>query len=68
MLICGICHAIHRYAKANNKYLKDYDKNKELWYLSYWDVNDLYGWEMSQKLPINNFEWTEKILNLTKTS
>ena len=30
MLICGICHAIHRYAKANNKYLKDYDKNKEL--------------------------------------
>ena len=64
----GICHAIHRYAKANNKYVKDYDKNEESWYLNYWDVNDLYGWEMSQKLPVNNFEWTEKILNLTKTS
>ena len=64
----GICHAIHRYAKANNKYVKDYDKNKESWYLNYWDVNDLYGWEMSQKLPVNNFEWIEKILNLTNTS
>ena len=36
----GICHAIHRYAKANNKYVKDYDKNEESWYLNYWDVND----------------------------
>ena len=52
----GICHAIHRYAKANNKYIKDYDKNKEPSYLSYWDVNNLYGWAMSQKLPGNNFE------------
>ena len=25
----GICHAIHRYAKNNNKYMKNYDKNKE---------------------------------------
>ena len=53
----GICHSIYRYAKANNKYMKDYDKNKELSYLQYWDVNNLYGWEMLQKLPVNNFEW-----------
>ena len=39
----GICHAIYRYAKANNKYVKDYDKNKESSYLKYWDVNYLYG-------------------------
>ena len=54
----GICHTIHRY--ANNKYMKDYDKNKESLYLKYWDVNNLYGWAMSQKLPVNNFEWIEE--------
>ena len=31
----GICHAIHRYAKANNKYMKNYNKNKELPYIQY---------------------------------
>ena len=55
----GICHTINRYEKANNKYMKDYDKNKESSYLKYWNVNNLYGWAMSQKLPVNKFEWIE---------
>ena len=56
----GICHVIYQYAKANNKSMKEYDKNKELPYLKYWDVNSLYDWAMSQKLPVNNFEWIEE--------
>ena len=32
-------------------------KNKESLYLQYWDANNIYGWAMSQKLPVNNFEW-----------
>ena len=56
----GISHAIHRYAKANNTYMKDYDKNRESSYLNYWYVTYLYRWAMSQKLPVNNFEWTEE--------
>ena len=53
----GICHSIHRYAKANNKYIKKYDENKEFSYIQYLDANKIYGWEMSQKLPVNGFKW-----------
>ena len=53
------CHAIYRDVKANDKYMKDYDKNKELSYLKCWDVNNSYSWEISRKLPVNNFEWIE---------
>ena len=55
----GICHSVHRYAKANNKYMKDYNKNIESSYIQYLDTNNLYGWAMSQKLPKNNFKWVE---------
>ena len=40
----GICHAIDQYVKANNKYIKGYDTNKESSYLKYWDVNKLSTW------------------------
>ena len=39
----GICHAIHQYAKANHKYMGNYDKNNDSFYLKSWDVNNLYG-------------------------
>ena len=63
-----ICHSIYRYAKPYNKYMKDYDKEKESSYIQYCDVNTLYGWVMSQKLPVNNFEWSKILVNLMKIS
>ena len=39
--------------------MNDYDKNKELSYIQYWDVNNFSRWGMSQQLPVNNFEWIE---------
>ena len=53
----GICQSIHRYAEANNKYMKNYDKNIPSSYLMYLDANNLYGWPMCKKLPINGFKW-----------
>ena len=60
----GICHAIHRYAKANNKYMKNYNKNKESSYIQYLDGNNLYGWAMSQKLPVDEFKWKKKYVKI----
>ena len=55
----GICHSIHRYAKANNKYMKTYNNNEESPYIKYLDANNLYGWAMSKKLPVNGFKWLD---------
>ena len=57
----GICPAIHRYAKANNKYMKNYHKNIESSYLICLDANNLYGWAISQTLPVNGFAGVEKL-------
>ena len=57
----GICQATHRYAKANNKYVTNYDKSIESSYMAYLDAKNLYGWAMSQKLPINGFEWVKNL-------
>ena len=52
----GVSCITRRYCKANNKYVTDYNKYKESTYITYWDVNNLYGWAMSQCLPYDNFE------------
>ena len=62
----GICHGMHKYAKANNKCMNNYDKDIECnfvesSYLMYLDANNLYGWAMSQKSPVNGFEWEQNI-------
>ena len=62
----GICHAIHRYAKANNKYIKNYDKNKESSYIQYLDASSLYGWAMSQKLILDGFKWKKNMLKFNE--
>ena len=60
----GICHSIHRYAKTNHKYMKNYNKNEESSYIQYLDANNLYGWAMSKKLLVNGF----KLLDNDKTA
>ena len=55
----GIKSTLFINMQANNKYMKNYYENKESLYLQYWDVNNLYGWAMSQKFPVNSFEWIE---------
>ena len=57
----GICQATHSYAKVNNKYMKNYDKNNESSYIAHLDANNLYGWAMPQKLLVNGFKWVKKV-------
>ena len=57
----GICQAIHRHAEANNKYMNNYNEDTISTYLIYLDANNLYGWTVSQKLPLNGFKWVEKL-------
>ena len=52
----GICQAIYRYAKGNNKYMKNYNKSIKSSYLKYLDKHNLYSQAMSQKPPLNNFK------------
>ena len=56
----AICHLIHRYVKANKKYMQNYNNNnEESSYIQYLDANNLYGWAISKKLPVNGFKWID---------
>ena len=62
----GMCQSTHKCAKANNKYIKNYDKKIESSYLTYLDVSNLYGWTMSQKLSVNGFMWDKYLSDFTE--
>ena len=57
----GISYIPRRYAKANNKYMNDYDPKKPSTFISYLDMNNLYGWAMSEYLPYEKFKWLKNI-------
>ena len=61
----GITQAVHRYAKANNKYMgKKFHPKEESSFLQYLDANNIYGWAMSQPLRTGGFKWVNDLSNL----
>ena len=62
----GICQASYRYTKANNKYTKNYDENKESSFLIYDDANNLYGCSMCKKLRVGGFKWVDDLSVFTE--
>ena len=58
--MCFEKYQLDKIININNKYMKNYDKNIESSYIEYLDANDLYGWAMSQNLPINDFKWIKR--------
>ena len=57
----GISYIAKRYAKANNKYMNDYDLEKPSRFITYFDKNNLYGWTMSEYLPYGEFNWLKNV-------
>ena len=61
-----ICNKVYSHAEENNKYMKNYDKNKESSFLMYVDANNLYGSAMSKKLPVDGFKWVDDLSMFTE--
>ena len=62
----GICDKVHSYAEANNKYMKNYDQNKESSFLIYVDAYNLYGWTMTKNLQVDSFRWVDDLSMFTE--
>ena len=57
----GISYIANRYAKPNSKYINDYDPKVSSTFISYLDMNNLYGWAMSEHRPSETFKWLKNI-------
>ena len=57
----GISYIAKRYAKANNKYMNDYDPKKPSTFITYLDMNNFYGWAMREYFPYGRFKWLKNI-------
>ena len=57
----GISYISKRYPKANNKYMNDYDSKNPSKFITYLDMNHLYGWELSSYLPYGGFKWLKNV-------
>ncbi|XP_071578598.1 uncharacterized protein [Temnothorax nylanderi] len=64
----GLSQCSLRYARANNRHVPTYDSSQPTTYLMYYDVNNLYGWAMSESLPYANFQWLEDPENFDVTT
>ena len=71
----GIIYINKRYSKESNEYCSDYDIKKPKKYITYLDMNNLYGYAMSQYLPYANFKWVkntdkikQKLMNIKSNS
>ena len=62
----GVCNKVHSYVEANNKYMKNYDENKESSFLMYVHANNLYRWAMSKNLPVDGFKWVDDLSMFTE--
>ena len=57
----GVSYIRKRYAKANNKYTKNYDPKKRSKFMTYLDLNNFYGWRLSEYLPYGGLEWLKNV-------
>ena len=62
----SISQVTHHYAKANNTYMKNFNKNNQSVFLEYLDANNLYGWSMIKKLPTSRFKWSNDLNKYTQ--
>jgi len=56
----GVSMISTRYSRANNKYMKDFNSKEKSKIIQYLDANNLYGWAMSQPLPVSDFKWMKE--------